>query len=63
MRRLFGDKIADAKKKGLKMVEFPTGPGANASENALYRLEEREAAVPLGVLVTWEEVLMSPPTD
>ena len=27
MRRLIGDKIADARKKGLKIVEFPAGPG------------------------------------
>jgi len=34
--RFVGDKIADAQKKGLKLMEFPSGPGANAAENALF---------------------------
>lgn len=61
MRRLIGDKIAEAKSERLKMVEFPTGPQDNASQNAIYQLEQKESLVPCNVLETWEEVLLRPP--
>ena len=44
LRRLIGDKIADARKKKLTVVEFPTGPAAtNTSENAIFQLEQKDS--------------------
>ena len=61
LRREIGDKIADAQKKGAKMVEFPSGPGANSSENALFQLEQKDSLIPVEPLELWSETLRSPP--
>ena len=61
LERLFGDKLADARKKGLKAIEFPSGPGVNPSENALFHLEQKDSLIPVDVLELWEEVLKVPP--
>ena len=59
--RLMGDKLADAQKKGLKVVEFPSGPKANPSENALFLLEQKDSPFTIDVQETWMEVLRSAP--
>jgi hypothetical protein len=59
--RLIRDKVEDARKKGLKAVEFPSGPGANVSENALFQLEQKDSLVPVDPLEEWNKVLCFPP--
>ncbi|QTN34171.1 hypothetical protein HZ994_18210 [Akkermansiaceae bacterium] len=61
LRRLIGDKIADAKRDGLGTVEFPSGPKANYSGNALYRLEHSDPLVPEDVVESWKDVIGLPP--
>jgi len=60
--RFVGDKIADAQKKGLKLMEFPSGPGANAAENALFQLEQKDSIYLLDQQEEWSKVLNSPPS-
>ena len=59
--RLIRDKVEDARKNGLKAVEFPSGPGANVSENALFQLEQEDSLVPVDPLEEWGRVLNFPP--
>ena len=61
LRRLIGDKMAEADKKGQTAAEFPGGPEANFSENALLRLEQRDSLIPLEPEEQWTEVLGFPP--
>jgi hypothetical protein len=61
LRRLLGDKIADARKKGLKTVEFPSGPKANAAENAIFQLEHKEPPLFGSVEGMWAEIMAAPP--
>ncbi|MGI9241516.1 MAG: hypothetical protein ACR2RV_11995 [Verrucomicrobiales bacterium] len=62
LRRLVGDKIADARKKKLTTVEFPSGPKANAAENAIFQLEQRDSLASLEAPEKWAEVISSLPT-
>ncbi len=64
LRRLIGDKIADADKNGVRMIEFPTGPKSNYAGNALYQLEQSNPEIPmdeLGLLEKWGDVIGLPP--
>ena len=61
LRRLIGDKVAEAHKKGLKAVEFPSGPGANPAENALFQLEQKDSLIPCEPQEQWAEALKFPP--
>ena len=61
LQRLFGDKLADARKNGLTSIEFPSGPKANPSENALFQLEQKESLVTYDVQDKWAEALHYPP--
>lgn len=64
IRRLRGDKIADAERKGIKLAQFPTGPTPNNAQNALYQLEQsrkEEWIDSTEVLQKWEAVLGLPP--
>lgn len=64
IRRLRGDKIADAERKGIKLAQFPTGPNPNHAQNALYQLEqsEKDSGIhPSEVLHKWETVIGLPP--
>lgn len=61
LRRLIGDKVADAQKKKLTAMEFPAGPAANASENAIFQLEQRDSLASLEASEQWAEVVTSPP--
>jgi hypothetical protein len=61
IRRLVGDKIADARSDKLRAVEFPQGPKSNDAENALYQLEQRDPTVPVDVRELWRDVLSVPP--
>ena len=61
LRRLIGDKIADARKEKLTTVEFPTGPKANAAENAIFQLEQKDSLASLEAPEKWAEVVSSPP--
>ena len=61
LRRLIGDKVAEARNKGLKMTEFPSGPEANTAENALFQLEQRDPAISSQAEELWAEALMFPP--
>ncbi len=53
LERLIRDKIEDARKKGTKTLEFPSGPGANASENSLFQLEQKDSLIPVDPLEEW----------
>ncbi len=59
--RLFQDKYKEAKKQGQKRFEFPSGPGVNASENALFHLEQEDSLLYSDPLGEWAEVLSYPP--
>ena len=64
IRRLMGDKISEAARKGIKLAQFPTGPNPNYAQNALYNLEqsEKESGIfPSEVLHKWEDVLVLQP--
>lgn len=61
LERLIRDKVEDARKKGLNTVEFPSGPGANVSENALFQLEQGDSLIPVDLLDEWGRVLNFPP--
>lgn len=61
LRRLIGDKIADARNDRLRTVEFPQGPKSNYAENALYQLEQRDPLVPMDVQEKWRDVFAVPP--
>ena len=61
LRRLIGDKIADARKEKLTTVEFPAGPKANAAENAIFQLEQKDSLASLEPPEKWAEVISSPP--
>ena len=63
LRRLFSDKFEEARKKGLKMMEFPSGPGANLAENALFQLEQKDSLIPLESKEQWAEALKFPPNE
>lgn len=62
IERLIRDKIEEARKHGAKSVEFPTGPGANISENALFQLEQEDSLIPVDPLEEWSKVLNFPPS-
>ena len=59
--RLIRDKVEDATKKGQKTIEFPSGPGANVAENALFQLEQGDSMDLFDPLEKWGEVLNFPP--
>ena len=61
LRRLIGDKVAEARRKGLKMPMFPAGPETNTAENALFQLEQRGLAVSSQAEMLWAEALLFPP--
>lgn len=61
LRRLLEDKIADSQREGVRSVKFPSGARDNASQNALYGLEEKESLVCANRLDSWEEVMLTPP--
>ncbi len=61
LRRLIGDKLADAKKKGQRTIEFPSGPEANGSENALFNLEQKDSLIHCEPQEQWAEALKFPP--
>ncbi len=61
LERLIRDKIEDARKKGTKTIEFPSGPGANASENSLFQLEQKDSLNRDVLLEEWGKVLHFPP--
>lgn len=61
LRRFIGDKIEDARKSGQKLVAFPSGPGANAAENALFHLEQNDSLIPINQREEWDKVLNYPP--
>ena len=63
LRRLLSDKIADAKRQGLKAAEFPEGPNPNHSSDALFQLEQRDSLTRVhdqDVLDLWAQVLALP---
>ena len=55
------DKYEDAAKDGSRLVEFPTGPGANSAENALFNLEQRDSLTVVDPLEEWAKALTFPP--
>ncbi len=61
LTRFVEDKFADARKKGQRTMEFPSGPGANAAENAFFQLEQKDSLTPLESQVEWSQVLNYPP--
>jgi len=61
IERLIRDKYAEAEKKELTAFEFPTGPGSNESENALFRLEQKDSLVSFESWEEWANVLSYPP--
>jgi hypothetical protein len=61
LRRLIGDKIADARDKKITMTAFPSGPKANPAENAMFQLEQRDSLASLDATEKWAEVVSSPP--
>lgn len=56
LRRFLVDKVADARKKGSKMLDFPEGPPANHAENLLHLTEQRDTMVPDEVPEMWREI-------
>ena len=61
LRRLFKDKLEDARKQGLKTREFPAGPRTNDSENALLDLQQVEPSLFGTIEDAWAEVVGNPP--
>lgn len=64
IRRLRGDKIANAERKGMMSAQFPTGSTPNHAQNALYQLEQsaKESGIhPTEALQKWETVIGLPP--
>jgi hypothetical protein len=61
IERLIRDKVAEARKQGQKAAEFPSGPRANVSENALFQLEQADSLIPVDPLEEWNKVLCFPP--
>jgi hypothetical protein len=61
LTRFVEDKFADARKKGQRTMEFPSGPRANAAENALFQLEQKDSLTPVESQVEWSQVLNFPP--
>jgi len=59
--RLIRDKVEDARKNGQRTMEFPSGPGANVAENALFQLEQKDSLIPVDSQELWSEVLNFPP--
>jgi hypothetical protein len=61
IERMIRDKYEEAGKKELTAFEFLSGPGSNGSENALFRLEQKDSMVSFESLEEWANVLRYPP--
>ncbi len=58
--RLIRDKYEEAAKNG-STIEFPSGPGVNTAENALFHLEQSDSLIPTDSQEEWSKVLSFPP--